>query len=112
MHLNCLGDTHMLDVKLLREDLARVKERLATRGTEIEWDEFVSLDRERRDALAESGEDSRKKRIGLSGEIGKVKKSGGDAALLMQEVEEVSEAIRKPARNHWPRSKPVSKNSC
>ncbi len=42
----------MLDVKLLRDDLARVKERVATRGTKIEWDEFVSLDRERRDALA------------------------------------------------------------
>ena len=31
----------------------------------------------------------------LSGEIGKVKKSGGDATVLMREVEEVSETIRK-----------------
>ena len=42
----------MLDVKLLRENLDQVKARLATRGAEIDWDEFVSLDRERRDALA------------------------------------------------------------
>ena len=83
----------MLDVKLLRDDLARVKERLATRGTKIEWDEFVSLDRERRDALANL-ERLREKKNRLSGEIGKVKKSAGNAALLMQEVEEVSEAIR------------------
>ena len=83
----------MLDVKLLREDLARVKERLATRGAEIEWDEFVSLDRERRDALANL-ERLKEKKNRLSGEIGKMKKAGGNAALLMQEVEKVSEAIQ------------------
>ncbi len=83
----------MLDVKLLREDLAQVKERVATRGTEIEWGEFVSLDRERRDALANL-ERLKEKKNRLSGEIGKLKKSGGNAALLMREVEEVSEAIR------------------
>jgi seryl-tRNA synthetase len=83
----------MLDVRLIREDLARVKERVATRGTEIEWDKFVSLDRERRDALANL-ERLKEKKNRLSGEIGKVKKSGGNAVLLMQEVEEVSEAIR------------------
>ena len=42
----------MLDVKFLREDLTRVKARLATRGTEIDWDEFESIDQQRRDALA------------------------------------------------------------
>jgi seryl-tRNA synthetase len=83
----------MLDVKLLREDLARVKERIATRGAEIEWDEFVSLDRERRDALANL-ERLKEKKNRLSGEIGKMKKAGGNAALLMQEVEKVSEAIQ------------------
>jgi len=83
----------MLDVKLLRDDLARVKERVATRGTEIEWGEFVPLDRERRDALANL-ERLKEKKNRLSGEIGKLKKSGGNAALLMREVEEVSEAIR------------------
>ena len=83
----------MLDVKLLRDDLARVKERVATRGTEIQWGEFVPLDRERRDALANL-ERLKEKKNRLSGEIGKLKKSGGNAALLMREVEEVSEAIR------------------
>src|SRR3990170_8695913 len=83
----------MLDVKLLREDLDRVKERMATRGVEIDWAEFVSLDRERRDALA-SLERLKEKKNRLSGEIGKLKKSGGDTTALMREVEEVSEAIR------------------
>src|SRR5215475_4807189 len=83
----------MLNVKLLREDLARVGERIATRGTQINWDTFVSLDRERRDALSNL-ERLKEKKNHLSSEIGKLKKSRGDATSLMQEVEEVSEAIR------------------
>jgi len=84
----------MLDVKLLREDLDRVKERMATRGVEVDWDGFVSLDRERRDALANL-ERLKEKKNRLSGEIGKLKKSGGDATAPMREVEVVSEAIRQ-----------------
>jgi seryl-tRNA synthetase len=84
----------MLDVKLLREDLPRVKERMATRGTQIDWDEFVSLDRERRDALAHI-ERLKENKNRLSGEIGKIKKGGGDASALMREVEEVAAAIRQ-----------------
>ena len=84
----------MLDVKFLREDLTRVKARLATRGTEIDWDEFVSIDQQRRDALARI-EKLKERKNRLSGEIGKVKKSGGDATVLMREVEEVSATIRK-----------------
>jgi seryl-tRNA synthetase len=83
----------MLDIKFLREDLTQVKARIATRGAEIDWNEFVSLDQKRRDTLAYI-EKLRERKNRLSGEIGKVKKSGGDAAALMQEVEEVSEAIR------------------
>jgi seryl-tRNA synthetase len=83
----------MLDVKLLREDLDRVKARMATRGTAINWDEFVSLDRARREALANI-ERLKERKNRLSGEIGKIKKSAGDASTLMREVEEVSDAIR------------------
>ncbi len=83
----------MLDVKLLREDLARVAGRIAPRGTQINWDAFVSLDRERRDALSNL-ERLKERKNQLSSEIGTVKKSGGDATSLMREVEEVSEAIR------------------
>ena len=83
----------MLDVKLLRDDLDRVKVRMATRGVEIDWADFVSLDRERRDALANL-ERLKEKKNRLSGEIGKLKKSGGDATVPMRDVEELSEAIR------------------
>ena len=87
----------MLDVKLLREDLAQVKERMATRGAVINWDEFVSLDRERRETLA-AVERLKEKKNRLSGEIGKLKKTGGDATALMSEGEEVSAEIRNLER--------------
>jgi seryl-tRNA synthetase len=83
----------MLDVKLLRDDLAQVQKRMATRGGAVDWEAFVTIDRERRDALA-TIERLKEKKNRLSGEIGKIKKSGGDASALMRETEEVSEAIR------------------
>ncbi|HWO43527.1 MAG TPA: serine--tRNA ligase [Candidatus Eisenbacteria bacterium] len=87
----------MLDVKLLREDLNRVKGRMAARGTKIEWEEFTRLDRKRREALAQI-EKLKERKNHLSGEIGKLKRSGGDASALMREVEEISEAIRNGER--------------
>jgi len=84
----------MLDIKFLRENFERVKERLAARGGSIDWERFTALDRERREALVES-ERLKERKNRLSGEIGKLKKSGGDATALMKEVEAVTEAIRK-----------------
>jgi len=83
----------MLDVKLMRENLDEVKTRMATRGAEIDWNEFVAVDRERREALANI-ERLKEKKNRLSGEIGKIKKNAGDATALMRDVEEVSEDIR------------------
>ena len=83
----------MLDVRLLRDNLDEVKARMATRGATIDWDEFVRIDRERRDALANI-ERLKEKKNRLSGEIGRLKKSSGDAAALMSEGEAVSAAIR------------------
>jgi seryl-tRNA synthetase len=82
----------MLDVKLLRDNLDEVKRRIATRRIVVDWDGFVSLDRERREALAHI-ERLKEKKNRLSGEIGKLKKTGSDATALMSEVEAVSEAI-------------------
>jgi len=83
----------MLDVRLLRENLEGVKARMATRGAAVDWEQFVALDRERRDALANI-ERLKEKKNRLSGEIGKIKKNGGDAGALMREVEEISDGIR------------------
>ncbi len=84
----------MLDVKLLREQLDQVKERIGSRGATIDWEELVAVDRRRREILAET-EKLKEKKNRLSGEIGKIKKSGGDAGTLMAENEGLSDAIRK-----------------
>jgi seryl-tRNA synthetase len=83
----------MLDVRLLRDNLEQVRARMATRGVTVDWEQFVSLDRERRDALANI-ERLKEKKNRLSGEIGRLKKSGADAGALMREVEALSEAVR------------------
>jgi seryl-tRNA synthetase len=87
----------MLDVRLLRDDLEQVKTRMATRGIKIDWGQFLSLDRQRRDALSRL-EKLKEQKNRLSGEIGNLKKSGADATGLMREVEQLSEQIRDSAR--------------
>jgi len=84
----------MLEVKLLREQLDFVKERIDARGTKIDWEEFTGVDHERRELLAKL-ERLKEKKNKLSAEIGKLKKSGGDAGALMQEVEEIARAIQE-----------------
>ena len=83
----------MLDIRLLRDSLEQVKKRMATRGIEIDWGEFLSLDRQRRDALSRL-EKLKEEKNRLSGEIGKLKKSGADSTGLMRDVEHLSEQIR------------------
>ena len=87
----------MLDIKLLRDDLEQVKRRMATRCIEIDWGEFLSLDRQRRDALSRL-EKLKEQKNRLSAEIGNLKKSGADATSSMREVEQLSEQIRDSER--------------
>ena len=84
----------MLDAKLLREQMDRVKERIGSRGATIDWEELTAVDRRRREILVET-EKLKEKKNRLSGEIGKLKKSGGDTSALMAENKGLSEAIRK-----------------
>lgn len=87
----------MLDIRLLRDDLEQVKKRMATRGIEIDWGEFLSLDQKRRDALSRM-EKLKEQKNRLSGEIGNLKKGGADATNLMREVEQLSAQIRDSER--------------
>ena len=82
----------MLDIKLLRDSLDLVRQRIASRGTKIDWEGFSALDRERREMLA-ALERLKEKKNQLSGEIGKLKKSGADASAPMREIGELSKAI-------------------
>ena len=51
MPLSLFRDLHV-GCEAFARRFDKVRERLATRGTEIDWDEFVYLDQQRRDALA------------------------------------------------------------
>ena len=69
----------MIDVRILREDPERVRERMAARGADIDWEAVLAADRERRETLAR-WERLKEQKNKLSGEIGRLKKSGGDAS--------------------------------
>jgi len=58
----------------------------------IDWEEFSAVDRERREALA-AWEKLKEKKNQLSGEIGKLKKTGQGATGSMKEVEQITRAI-------------------
>jgi seryl-tRNA synthetase len=64
----------MLDIKLLRDHLDEVKARMSTRGIPVDWDQFVSLDRERRDTVANT-ERLKEKKIGFPAKSASSKKA-------------------------------------
>ena len=84
----------MIDIRLIRENLDLVRRRIAARGTKIDWDQFQLLDKERREAVFR-WENLKEKKNRLSAEIGKAKRSGGDVAELMEQIEEVTRAIEQ-----------------
>src|SRR5687768_16296419 len=81
----------MLDIRLVRENAARVREKLASRGAgdEKQVDELVSLDEKRRSLLTEV-ESLKSQRNRVSKEIG---------ALMGQKKVEEAEAKKSETRN-------------
>jgi seryl-tRNA synthetase len=84
----------MIDIKLIRENLDQVRERVDARGTQMDWDGLQALDRQRREAVFQ-WESLKKKKNRLSAEIGKAKRTGADVSDLMKETEELARAIEK-----------------
>lgn len=87
----------MLDIKLVRENLSFVKERIESKGYKIDLDTldtFVRLDEERRKNLLRS-EELRHKRNLVSEEIGRLKKEGIVPEEMVEEVRAVSEEIKE-----------------
>ncbi|MGI6125381.1 MAG: serine--tRNA ligase [Planifilum sp.] len=84
----------MLDVKLLRNRLDEVREKLEHRGEDISGlDDFVSLDERRRELLQES-EQLKNKRNTVSKEIAQKKKRKEDASQEIAEMRRVGERIK------------------
>ena len=74
----------MLDINLLRKDVAAVAVRLKTRGYEFDVDRFNALEAERK-SLQIKTEELQKRRNELSKQIGLLKAKGEDVAALMSE---------------------------
>lgn len=84
----------MLDVKILRNNYARVEEALNNRGKSLELIAgFTSLD-ERRRALLQETETLKSRRNSVSAEVAKRKKNKEDAEELILEMREVGDRIK------------------
>ncbi|GBG06418.1 serine--tRNA ligase [Paenibacillus agaridevorans] len=84
----------MLDVKILRSDLAKVEQALKNRGASLELVAgFTELDVKRREMIGETEQLKNRRNI-VSAEVAKLKKSGGDAEALILEMREVGDRIK------------------
>ncbi|KAF0100705.1 MAG: seryl-tRNA synthetase [bacterium] len=75
----------MLDIQLLRKDLAQVAQRLAARGITLDSARFEALEAERK-AIQVHTQELQAKRNQLSKQIGMAKGKGEDTSALMAEV--------------------------
>lgn len=82
----------MIDLKLIRENPELVKKGIANKREPSKVDEILRLDEERRKLVFETDELKAKRNAG-SQEIGKIKKSGGDATAMMAEVKAIGDKI-------------------
>ena len=83
----------MLDLRFIRENFELVKEGIKNKGEKVAIDNFLELDRNRRQIVSEV--DNLKHRRNLvSDEIGKLKKENKDARDLILEMKTVSEKIK------------------
>ena len=83
----------MLDIQLLRKDLANVAQRLASRGVTLDTARIETLEAERKEIQTRTQE-LQAKRNQLSKQIGMAKGKGEDASALMSEVAGLSDALK------------------
>jgi len=82
----------MLDPKIIRDDPERIKKMLKNRAVTFDFDKLIQLDKHRRELIVKT-DDLRKKRNEVSLEVGKKKKAGQDATLLINEMAQVSKEL-------------------
>lgn len=83
----------MLDLKFIRENAETVQRGAEAKGMIIDIPAILSLDEQRR-KLIQEGEALKARRNEVSAQIGKAKKSGGDASEAIAEMEAVKNRIQ------------------
>ncbi|MCE5286999.1 MAG: serine--tRNA ligase [Pelosinus sp.] len=82
----------MLDIRFIRDNVEKVEQALKNRGTALDLQEFVTLEKQRRELLAEV-ETLKNKRNTVSQEISKLKKAKENADDLVAEMRQVGDKI-------------------
>jgi seryl-tRNA synthetase len=83
----------MLDVKTVRENQEVLRNALKNRDYDIDLKDFLSLEQRRRNIIGKV-EELKNRRNVVSEKIGKMKKEGEDATLLVSDMKLVSEEIK------------------
>ena len=83
----------MQDIKTLRENFAAVKTAIAKRGKDYNLEQFDAMDKRRRELLQKT-EDMKARQNAASKQIPTLKKEGKDAAPIMAEMRDLSDAIK------------------
>jgi len=83
----------MLDINVLRKDIATVAERLRTRPFELDVAAFNALEAERKQVQV-AAEELQARRNALSKQVGMLKSRGEDASSVLAEVASIPDAIK------------------
>jgi seryl-tRNA synthetase len=84
----------MLDPKLLRGNPDKIRDMLEARGVKFPLDDLIALDKNRRELIVKTDE-FRKKRNAVSLEIARKKKAKEDVSGLIEQMQIVSDNLRK-----------------
>ncbi len=84
----------MLDPKLLRDSPDKIRNMLEARAVKFPLDELIALDKDRRELIIKTDE-FRKKRNEVSLEIARKKKANEDASGLIDQMQTVSDNLKK-----------------
>src|SRR5277367_5923566 len=82
----------MHDLSFFRSNLDSIAQRLATRGYQLDVEQFRTLDTERRTALTDA-ERLKAQKNAKSAEVGKLRQQGQDTEAIQQEVRLISDRI-------------------
>ncbi len=82
----------MYDLNFFRNNVEQIRDRLASRGYELDVNAFEDLDRKRRECLTES-EELKARRNQASAEIARLRKAGEDTAERQLQVRAMGERI-------------------
>ena len=82
----------MLDMKMIRENPENIRKMLKDRDVQFDLDLLLELDKKRREMII-STDNLRKKKNEMSIKISEAKKTGSDAASIIQEMQVVSKEL-------------------